>query len=235
VEGLGESYSPVWHPNGIELFYRKIGGDPQTAVLRRRTDSTGEPQIIAIDKEGQLAPSSVSPDGKFLLLTQEHSPDQQKENIVLIDLNEAGPPRPLVATTANEGGAVFSPDGKWIAYHSNETGRYQVYVRAFPDEGRRWQVSTGGGYFPRWSRDGAKLHFVQHDAIHASVISTENGFSAGPSEKLFDAKQTAILSAPSTYDVFSNGEFIMVEPAEWEKKRPRIDVVVNWISELRTP
>jgi eukaryotic-like serine/threonine-protein kinase len=236
LESEGESYSPVWFPGSEEIAYQRLGGEMQKAVLRRRAGTTGV-EVVASKEAGDLQPTSVSPDGRFLLLTQQHSPGQQGENIVVIDLDSKGTPQPVVTTTANEESAVFSPDGRWIAYQSNEAGRNQVYVRSFPESGRRWQVSTRGGYAPRWSKDGTKLYFVHRDAIYLCRIGneSEHDFEAGPPEKLFDVKDSASLSLWGVYDVLSNDEFIMVEPAEWEKKRPRIDVVVNWAAELQNP
>jgi Tol biopolymer transport system component len=235
VNSEGETYCPVWLPGGDELVYQQLAREPGPAIVRRSTHSLAEAPLFTGPAAGKLLPSSVSPDGTVLLLTHESASQQQRDDLVTMDLVEGGPPEPLLATGAAEASPMFSPDGKWFAYESDETGLRQVYVRAFPDTGRRWQVSAQGGYAARWSGAGDKLYFVHSNAMFMSSINTENGFTAGQPEKLFELTGIAALDVWNLYDVLPDGSFLMVQPADWESAPPRIEVVVNWAAELRAP
>ena len=107
------------------------------------------------------SPSDWSPDGRFLLY---YVPDPKTGTDLWVLPEETREPFLFLQTDANELWGQFSPDGRWVAYQSNETGRYEIYVRAFPAPGGAVPVSTAGGVYPRWSRDGKELYFIAPDA-----------------------------------------------------------------------
>jgi serine/threonine-protein kinase len=152
----GNNQAPVWTPDGKYIVFRS-GEHPAKGLYWVRSDGSGDPQRLT-DGSADEMPYSFSPDGKRLALylvgksgsrdiataTVEGNPDHPK----------LGTPELLVATKAAEAAPDFSPDGRWIAYTSTESGMSEVYVRAFGQTGGKWQISTSGGMFPRWSTGG---------------------------------------------------------------------------------
>ena len=136
-------------------------------------------------------------------------------------------------TTSAEHSSKFSPDGRYLAYLSRESGRDEVYVRTFPGaEGKR-QVSFNGGVQLRWSRDGKELFYVEGETLIAVSVTTEPRFEAGKAKRLFsDPNLTWQERTMPQYDVSPDGQrFVMIEPAE--RSRPVIRVVQNWYEEFR--
>ena len=134
-------------------------------------------------------------------------------------------PFPVTQTAFNEGDGRFSPDGRLIAYTSNESGRGEVYVQAFPEAVERWQVSNGGGSLPHWRGDGKELFYLSSDRQIMSVgIQIQKVFSAGPPRPLF---RLGRLSSED-YDVASDGQRFLFIVAEREASEPPISLVFNW-------
>ena len=142
-------------------------------------------------------------------------------------------PSPFLQTPFNEAGAQFSPDGRWIAYMSNESGRMEVYVQPYPNPGGKWQISTGGGVEPVWARSGRELFYRNGDRMMVVDIGTEPAFSAGRPSVLFEG-QFLNLSWAANYDVAPDGQrFLMIQPIEREGATSQIHVVLNWFEELK--
>jgi serine/threonine-protein kinase len=145
--------------------------------------------------------------------------------------------RPLIQTTFNEWFPAVSPDGRWIAHTSNESGRTEVYVRPFPDVERgRWQVSTDGGTMPRWAKDGRELIYRRGEDSDrrswVSAIQPGASFVAGAPTQI----ATRVTNASSAYDVAADGRLLVTVPAggtEAEATCNRIVVVQNWFDELK--
>jgi serine/threonine-protein kinase len=151
---------------------------------------------------------------------------------------------PLVATSSGEGNGTISPDGRWLAYQSNESGAWEVYVRPFPvtDNGLRTTVSSGGGTQHRWSSDGRELYyFSARTEMMAVRVPSGPTWSAARAEKLFDASQYFIGGTPNpffNYDVAKNGRFLMLKPvagSATDKPAPSANMVVvqNWLEEVK--
>jgi len=145
-------------------------------------------------------------------------------------------PTTFLQTASHEMSGRFSPDGRWLAYASDESGRFEVYVRPFPGPGGQWQVSAGGGTEPRWRRDGKELFYL--DADNKLTAATVNGqgsaFEVGVVRPLFEVRPRIALYlnhlAPN-YDVAADGQRFLVNTVV-EQTTP-IDVVVNWSEELK--
>jgi Tol biopolymer transport system component len=141
-------------------------------------------------------------------------------------------PFPFLSTPFNEQQGVFSPDARWVAYQSDESGRYEVYVRPFPGPGGQWQISTEGGTSPRWRADGKELYYVAPDLkLMAAVVVTQNAaqgptLTPGTPEAMF---QTHIVQAPSKpqYDVARDGRFLIDTELENTSTEP-IHLLQNW-------
>jgi hypothetical protein len=144
-------------------------------------------------------------------------------------------PQPFLATRFNEGGASFSPDGRWLAYVSNESGRPEIYVQPYPGPGGKWQISTEGGTEPLWNRNGRELFFRNGNKMMAVKVATQPAFTPTKPMMLFE-KEFAVSQFPATgiaYDVSADGQrFLMVEESD-ESSPQQINVVLNWFNELQ--
>jgi len=175
------------------------------------------------------SPQDWSPDGRLVLYTSQDP--KSGSDLWSLSPDGDGKPSVVVQTPFDETQAQFSPDGRWIAYASNETGRYEIYVRSFPGPGGKWQVSTEGGIYPRWRRDGKELFYVAADGSLVSVpITLGPNLQAGTGNPLFRL-ETGIR----TFDVSPDGSrFLVSTPVEKSPESP-IRVILNWEAALRKP
>ena len=142
-------------------------------------------------------------------------------------------PQRVVQTPGVDAQARFYPDGRWIAYASNESSRAEVYVQSFPTTGSKWQVSTGGGAQPRWRRDGKELLFLSlaGEAMAVDVSTPRDGvFQAGTPRKLFQANPVSVFTGRNSWDVTPDGQRFLITSVGTP---PPITVVVNWASGLQ--
>lgn len=183
-------------------------------------------------------PMAVSPDGTRLVF-YENAPNNASD-LMLMPLQGERRPQPLVRTPFNEINGEISPDGRWLAYQSNESGQDEVFVRPFPnaDDGR-WQVFTGGGTRPLWARSGQELFYATPagDALMSVPVSGTPVFSAGNPIKILNAQayRTAV-DAGRNYDVSRDGRrFLLIKPGTGAAEAPpaAITVVQNWTEELK--
>jgi Tol biopolymer transport system component len=217
---------PVWTPDGARIVFRRVGGN---AMWWRAADGTGTEERLHTGG----VPMSVLPDGKSLVL-------MDTGDLKLLPLDGKGQSRPLMQTAFTEANAELSPDGRWLAYQSNESGQYQIYVRPFPDvNSGRWQVSPSGGTHQAWARTGRELFYRDAAGALTTVpIQTTPAFSAGNPTKLFDARYHSAMNMRS-YDVSPDGRrFLMIKdvPAASQQSDVRpgsIVVVLNWVEELK--
>ncbi len=144
-------------------------------------------------------------------------------------------PEPFLDTPFKDFSAAFSPDGRWITYHSDESGRYEVYVRAYPGPGGKWQISTHGGLFAVWSPDGREIFYRTVDKkVMVVPVQLTPEVSAGKPKMLFEDRFVRIGFSWRDYDITPDGQrFVMVEDAEEEAAPTEIVVVLNWFEELK--
>ena len=137
-------------------------------------------------------------------------------------------PYPFLSTQFFEGQGVFSPDGKWVAYQSNESGRNEIYVRPFPGPGGQWQISTGGGTSPRWRADGKELYYVAPDnKLMAAAAAVQGGtFVPGTPAALFQIHPARGINKPQ-YDVSRDGRFLINTELQETSTEP-IHLLLNW-------
>jgi serine/threonine-protein kinase len=183
---------------------------------------------------------SWSPDGQ-LLAYFEVNPATQRD-IWLLRMGDPSPgsgqvrkAQPFLRTQFDEAVPQFSPDGRWLAYISNETGRHEIYVQAYPGPGGKWQISTEGGTEPAWNRNGRELFYRSGDKMMAVDIATQPAFAAGKPRMLFQGPYAPAPYPTTNYDVSSDGQrFLMIKPSEQEQAAPtQINVVLNWFEELK--
>jgi Tol biopolymer transport system component len=142
---------------------------------------------------------------------------------------------PFVSSPFNTFSPKLSPDGKYLAYESNESGTYEVYVQPFPQGGGKPRVSVNGGRQPRWRGDGKELFYVEGNAIVAVPVTTAGGFTAGEPQRLFEAAPGAFVGPGHCYTVTPDGQkFIIVEDADGDgAAMPTIQVTQNWFAEFQ--
>jgi len=211
---------PMWTHDGRRITYNSERLGVWNPFWRAADGSDQEKPVITSDSI--LNPTSWSPDGRTLLLYRD-SPETNSD-VVTFDSKD-GKLREFVATPAKELGAVFSPDGKWVAYHSDESGRFEVYVRSLGGSEGRWQVSTNGGSDAMWKQFN-EIIYREGERVMRVPIQTTPSFSAGTPEVLFEGHYLQM-------DVTSDHQrFIATAPKEKEKQ-DSLNVVVNWFDEVR--
>jgi Tol biopolymer transport system component len=142
--------------------------------------------------------------------------------------------QPFLRTPYNETSPRFSPDGRWLAYISNESGRYEVYVQSYPGPGGKWQISTDGGTEPAWNPNGREVFYRSGDKMLAVDIETQPSFAVGKARVLFSGSYEPTAATFSNYDVSPDGQrFLMLKPSETEQASTQINVVLNWFEELK--
>jgi serine/threonine protein kinase len=214
----------LWSIDGMSLTVE--GGEGRAIDLYRvAADGSGDPQLLFQNGQPKYA-ASLTADGRTLVFTQLGDP-VTRSDLWALDLVGERPPRPLVRTPAIESGGRLSPDGKWLAYTSDATGRTELYVTPFPSAGARSQVSTGGAREAVWSRDGRELFYRAGRQMMAVTILPGTTFAWEPPRRLFEGDYHSFGGPGSqSYDVSPDGRrFLMMESIE---PAPRIDVVQGW-------
>jgi Tol biopolymer transport system component len=228
----------IWTPDGKHVVFDATAPSGQT-LQWIRADGAGGAQTL-MEGKGPLLPSSFSPDGKRLAFT-DLSTDQSYAWTLPLDLTDPEHPKPgkaepLLQTTAIE--PAFSPDGRWIAYASRESGQIEVYVRPFPGPGGKWQVSSGYGEHPVWSRNGRELFFESQDfhIMAAGYTTTGDSFDVGK-PRLWSNTQLRAGDRTRTFDLAPDGKRFAVEirpGAAAEQTGPvHVTVILNFFDLLR--
>jgi len=221
-------HNPVWSPDGTRLAF----DGPENgnwAIFWRPADRSSERQRLVV-RDNRITPFSWSPDGQSLAILYESTPGGYDIYIFNLKTREL---QPYLASRFNEWGPAFSPDGRWIAYTSDESGQYEVYVQSWPLTKGKWQVSTtaGGNEEPVWSEDGRELFYRNGRRWMAVPIITSPTFSSGAPQLLFQGDYINV--AGMEYGVSPDGKrFLVLQPTD---SSPPIElrVVVNWFEELK--
>jgi serine/threonine protein kinase/Tol biopolymer transport system component len=236
----GRFLSPVWSPDGREVaFAHLMSGDPRAAV--RAADGSGTIRTLPTTGEDAEFPNAISPDG-VLLYTVSYNTDRggtrrrETSDLWIVPLDGASPPRPWFESSATESSAALSPDGRWAAYVSDETGRSEVYVRSFPDGGSKLKISQDGGIEPVWTRSGREIVFRDRQRFLAAEFRAGAVPAAGSARVLFSASLYSgggRPDEPRAYDVTPRGdEFVAIRPEPVERPEVRLAVVTRWTASL---
>ena len=216
---------PLWSPDGKRIvFTSNRAGDGHIHLYDTGTTASGDDQLL-LTSDADDVPSSWSRDGKNILFTRFKSGSGSSVWMFQVAEREA---KPLLQSAEFEiGAAVFSPNGRYIAYTSNESGRYEVYVQPFPLSGEKWMISSGGGFLPEWREDGKELFYVTDEAKIMSVeIKSEGAFDSVVTKQLFQADIRRAAGYP--YAVAPDGSrFLINTPAEASNPAP-MSLVLNW-------
>ncbi len=221
--GPEEESFPVWSPDGETLYYaREVDGRDQ---IFAKVVGGASDERLAFETEHDKYPSSLSPDARYLAYST--SLPETGWDVWVLPLSGDEEPFPFASTRFVEVDGRFSPDGRWMAYLSAESGQGEIYVAPFPGPGRKWQISTKGGDQPLWSDDGRKLYY-QDPSGAVNVVAIEidgDTFKSGPPEVLFERPRSEIQYR---YAPAPGGErFLVVDEAESDDGSP-LSLVLNW-------
>ena len=231
----GTADGAVWSPDGRYIAFLAVGEG--LSVIR--SDGSGKPQPLTQSKNRQL-PQSFAPDGKRLVFFETASGTGDGLWAVPLESDKeglpAGKPEVFLQTRANS--LSFSSDGRWMAYGSNESGTEQIYVRAFPDEGGKWQISNSGGTWPMWSRNGRELFFETLDNHLMVAAYAVNGDSfAADKPRLWSETQLGTSGGRKNVDLAPDGKRIAtlmpVETEEGQKAQSHVTFLENFVDDVR--
>ena len=231
--GPSEDETPVWSPDSQSIAYASDRGGTRRAVVRRRADGGGaeEDLLIATD---HIHVTDWSPDGKTVVI--EALTAERRSDILLVDVSTPGKSRPFLATPFAESSGRISPDGRWLAYQSAESGRDEIYVQAFPAGGGKVQVSSSGGTQPVWARDGRELFFRSDTQVMSARVVHGGAFNVEPPAALFkDSFSRPQGTLHTTYDVLPGGDFLFVEliESQFNSQSPLMVAIFNWADQLK--
>jgi eukaryotic-like serine/threonine-protein kinase len=222
---------PIWTPDGKRIVYRSTKSGPWN-VFWRNADGSGSPEQLT-NSQFLTEPASWSPDGKILAFSEQNT--VSRRDIWTLSLDGERKATPVIKTPADESVPRFSPDGKWIAYVSDESGRPEIYVQAYPPAGQKSQISTSGGREPVWAPNGAELFYREGNTrMMVSDIKTTPSFSAAKPRLLFEGDYEGPLASRPNFDISGDGRhFLMLKPVDHGKSTAEVKVTPNWIEEVR--
>jgi Tol biopolymer transport system component len=233
----GSSQAPLWTPDGSHVIYRGTRAGRRN-LYWKRADGMGGEEPLTSDEGVLQTPESVSPDGQWLVFAE--TGGSGGSDVLALPLAEpragtARAARPLVRTAAQDTYGRVSPDGHWLAYASDQSGRSEIYVLPFPVPGPSQQVSTGGATEPLWSPGGHELFYVPSsgNGLMAVPVSFSPTFSAGQPRQLYAGRYRASPNTTTGYDISPDGQrFLRVQQGYPDVAVTRIEVVLNWFSRL---
>jgi Tol biopolymer transport system component len=218
--------APLWSPDGLRIAFtsfRKGSGN----LYVKPTNGAGDEELLVENRNFKYA-HDWSKDGRFLLYAE--GDPKTGRHLWAVPVNgDERKPIPVTKTPFEELNGQFSPDGRWVAYETNESGRFEIVVQPFPSLTGKWQVSTSGGIQPRWSPDGKELYFVSPDnrLMAVSIISGAT-FAAATPVPLFSVTLPPGTGAnKQQYAVLRNDRFLINQPVESYMPKP-ITLLLNW-------
>jgi Tol biopolymer transport system component/predicted Ser/Thr protein kinase len=226
--------NPTWTPDGKRIAYLS-----DKNIFWQLADGSGGLEQLTTSEFTDV-PMSWSPDGQLLAFIELNPSTGLDISMLRLGDPSAGSghvrkAQLFLRTPFNESVPRFSPDGRWVAYISNESSRNEIYVQPYPGPGGKWQISTDGGTEPAWNPNGRELFYRSGDKMLAVDITTQPSFAAGKPRLLFQGPYLPSPATSSNYDVSLDGQrFLMVKPNEQEQTAPtQINVVLNWFEELK--
>jgi serine/threonine-protein kinase len=227
--------TPIWSADGRNIYYSStvpVGAGDETTIFRKPADGSRDAESLVTIK-GRHYLKAILPDGETAVL--DSGLQTIKGTINKIALKPGAELIPIVNAPFSQHGAAVSPDGRWLAYQSDENnGRPEIYVRDLSEAGGRWQISTEGGQEPRWSSDGRELYYRNSGFLLGVPIDTQAGFQAGTPKNLFNEVYDLRSNSGVTYDVDPrSGRFLLIRPPKEDVSTAQVRIVLNWFGELR--
>ncbi len=219
----------IWSPDGSRIVFNS-NRKGRYDLYQKASSGAGADEVLVEDNLDKY-PTSWSPDGQFILYSQPGGP-AGTASVFVLPVSGDRKPHPFLQTPFNETEGQFSPDGKWVTYVSNESGRNEVYVAPFSGPGGKWQISTAGGSFPRWRHDGTEIFYVAPDnkLTAAAVNGKGSSFEVGAVKPLFQMRTTG---ARYEYAVSADGQRFLINTFPEQAASAPITVVVNWTAGLK--
>jgi len=228
--GSSEDVNGVWSRDGKTIAYRSVG---EQAQLRAKAASglEREKTVLSLDISQDILANSWTLDDQQILCTAwlANASSGRATGLFLVPAG-GGQLKPFIETRGSDRTGQISPDGKWVAYASTESGDWEIYITTFPNAAGKWQVSRGGGTEPRWRGDGKELYYIaQSGMLMAATVSTEGGFSSGPPAPLFQLRGRPHVSSTdqSTYDVAKGGQRFLVNRFVKADRPTPLTIVLN--------
>jgi serine/threonine protein kinase len=223
--------NPVWSPDGKTIYYASGPGTPY--IVAKAADGGTPERIVLENKDAAGVPASFSPDGRYLVYNRKAPQNESGYHLWALPLFGDGKPFPIVQSTFEERYPEVSADGKWMAYQSNESGRWEVYVTAFPGGGAKWQVSSVGGASPKWRKDSKEIFYLDpsDNLVAVDVNASGSAVQLGTPHTLFQA--IGIQREYGPYDVSADGKKFLINSGNLKEGSDPFTLVQNWPAELK--
>jgi WD40 repeat protein len=231
--------SPLWSPDGSQIVFRSSRKGVHDLFMKPTNGRTDEQALLVTD-QGKM-PLDWSLDGRYLLYSTQDP--KTASDLWVLPMMDERKPFPVLGSNSDDIEGQFSPDGRWLAYASDESGRYEIYIRTFPEGSGKWQVSVTGGRQPRWQQDGHELFYVASDArlmaVPIRLAPDTHALEAGAPVALFPTRlaagsgiATTGFQARAQYAVARDGRFLMNIAVDEAITSP-ITIVQNWTAGLK--
>lgn len=231
----GIDNAPLWSPDGTRIVFSTNRGNAAFDLYQKSASGVGQEELL-FKSDHPKVPEHWSGDGRFLLY-RDIDP-QTREDLWVLPMMGDKKPEPVVRSPFREFQGRFSPDGRWIAYVSNESNQDQVYVQGFPTASSRTQISTTGGFQPRWRRDGKELLFISQAREVMAVdigVSADGALKIGVPRKLFSATPITVTSYRNSWEMTPDAQRFLINSSQQQATSSLpITVVVNWLSSVTT-
>jgi Tol biopolymer transport system component len=236
---VGTDSAAIWSPDGSQIVFRSSRKGAYDLFERPARGGADEQPLLVTPQN--KTPLDWSRDGRFLLYGVQDP--KSATDLWVLPMTGERRPFPVLQSSFDEIEGQFAPDGRWLAYASNESGRYEIYIRTFPETGGKWQVSVAGGVQPRWQRDGHELYYVAPDtrlmAVPIRPAPEAHTLEAGAPVPLFPTRLATAGNIPTNgflaraqYAVAADGRFLMNTSADEGVTSP-ITIVQNWDAALK--
>jgi serine/threonine protein kinase/Tol biopolymer transport system component len=230
----GKNLNPVWSPDGSQLALTSSRTGSQNVYLKSATGAAEEQPLHPTGTEEDERVQSWSPDGRYLVLDSRPQSRLAVPQIAILPLTGDHKPFLYINSPYASSSGQVSPNGHWLAYASNESGRGEVYVSSFPQAKGKWQVSFTGGQFPLWRKDGRELFYCTLDGalMEAEITPGKDSFVVGSRKQMFD-RRIYQNSLGATYDIFADGQRLIISGVKPQPMHAPLTLVTNWTAELR--